>query len=176
MSLVKLPAGVAGIRAPLKAFPETAKPILDLAQAVLRGPSSLTEAERELIATAVSVQNKCSFCAKSHGAAARVLLGDHGPWVDEILEGGTPQDLPPRLASLVSLARGLAQSCQGISEAMAAECRQAGATERDLHDTVLVAAAFSLFNRYVDGLGAPEPENPDDYRTMGQRLAQGGYR
>lgn len=174
MGLIPLPP-VAGIRAPLSAYPDTAGPLLALAQAALRGPSSLSEAHRELLATAVSVENRCWFCARSHGAAARVLLGPDAPWIDALLEGTTPPGLPAKLASLVDLVRALARSCQGISSDLEAACRQAGATDRDLHDAVLVAGAFSLFNRYVEGLGAPEPADPRDYEPMGERLAQRGY-
>lgn len=175
MSLIPLPPDQTGIRAPLSAYPETAGALLGLAQAALRGPSSLETGERELLATAVSVENQCWFCARSHGEAARVLLGPNGPWVDAVLEGRDPNGMPPKLTALVALARSLARSCQGASPDLEARCRAAGATDRDLHDTVLVAAAFSLFNRYVDGLGAPEPDRAA-YGPMGERLARSGYR
>jgi uncharacterized peroxidase-related enzyme len=176
VALVALPAGIPGIRAPLTAYPDTAGPILAVAQAALRGPSSLSEAERELLATAVSVENQCWFCARSHGAAARVLLGSDAAWVDDVLDGRTPAGVPAKLAALVDLARAVARSCHGATPDVEAACRRAGATDRDLHDTVLVAAAFSLFNRYVDGLGAPEPSDPAAYVPMGERLARSGYR
>jgi uncharacterized peroxidase-related enzyme len=144
-----------------------------LAQAVLRGPSSLTEGERELLAAAVSAENHCEFCAQSHGATARVLLGPQAPWVDEVLSGGLPDD--PKLAALTVVARETARSVQGADEAVVAAARLAGATDRDLHDAVLVAAAFSLYNRYVDGLGAPMPPDLGAYAPMGAHLARSGY-
>jgi len=174
MSLVPLPAGVPGIRAALAAYPETVAPLMGLAQAVLRGPSSLSAAERELLATAVSHENHCQFCALSHGAAARVLLGTDAGWVDTVLGAPGPR-LPAKLEALVALARSVARSCQGADPTLEAACRVAGASDRDLHDTVLVAGTFSLFNRYVDGLGAPEPDDPRAYAPMGERLARSGY-
>lgn len=174
MSVVPLPPGVPGIRALLTAFPETARPLLELAQAVLRGPSSLSEAERELLAVAVSAANGCAYCTRSHGAAARVLWGVRAAWVDAVIAGGLPPD--DKLASLVSLARELAASVHGASPEAVARARDAGASDRDLHDTVLVAAAFSLYNRYVDGLGAPEPADAQAYAAIGERLARSGYR
>lgn len=173
MALVPLPSHIPGIRGPLSVYPDTAPALLGLAQAVLRGPSSLSEAERELLATAVSAENQCWFCARSHGAAARVLLDDRAPWVDAVLAHQEPP-APERLRALIVLARALARSVHGATPELEARCREAGATDRDLHDTVLVAAAFSLFNRYVDGLGAHEP-TPEGYLAMGERLARSGY-
>jgi len=175
MPLIPLPPDLTGIRAPLAAYPDTAPALLGLAQAVLRGPSSLTPGERELLATAVSVENGCWFCARSHGEAARVLLAGDGNWVDAVLGGQGPAGLPAKLAALVGLAQAVARSCHDATMDLEARCREAGASDRDLHDTVLVAAAFSLFNRYVDGLGAPEPESAA-YGPMGERLARSGYR
>lgn len=173
MALIPLPPDIPGIRGPLSVYPDTAGPLLGLAQAVLRGPSSLSEGERELLATAVSTENRCWFCARSHGAAARILLGNRAGWVDEVLADREP-DAPEKLKGLVALARALARDVHGATPQLEALCRSAGASDRDLHDTVLVAAAFSLFNRYVDGLGAHEP-SPEGYLAMGERLARSGY-
>jgi len=164
-----------GIRAALAAYPDTAGPLMALAEAVLRGPSSLEPSERELLAAAVSGANGCRFCALSHGAAARELLADRSPWVDAVLAGGLAPDLPPRLAGLVTLARAVAASPHGRADAEAQAARQAGASDRDLHDTILVTGLFCLFNRYVDGLGVPEPASEADYGPMGRRLASQGY-
>jgi len=174
-SPLPLPPGIPGIRALLTAFPDTAGPLLGLAQAVLRGPSPLTPAERELLATAVSAANDCAFCARSHGAAARALLGDQGPWIDTILAGSIPKSLPPRLAALTALAVQTARSGHAVGPEDFARARAAGATDREIHDAVLVASTFSLYNRYVTTLGAPEPEDPSTYGPMGDRLARTGY-
>lgn len=175
MPNLTLPTGAPGIRSLLVTFPDTSAPLMALAQAVLRGPSSLDEAERELLAAAVSAENGCRFCALSHGAAARVLLGDRAWWVDRVFEGGPLDFLPAKTAALVTLARAVARSPHGAAPGPWEEARREGASDRDLHDTVLVAATFSLFNRYVDGLGAPEPSDTGAYAAMGHRLARDGY-
>lgn len=174
-SPLPLPPGVPGIRALLSAFPDTAGPLLSLAQAVLRGPSPLTPAEREYLAVAVSVSNRCPFCAESHGAAARILLGSQAGWVDQVLAGTQPTDLPARLGALANLAVLTARSGNAPRPEDFARARSAGASDREIHDTVLVASAFSLFNRYVSSLGAPEPTSPEAYGPMGERLARNGY-
>jgi len=174
MSLIPIPPEIPGIRGLLHAYPETAGPLMALAQVLLRGPSTLAEGERELLAVAVSVENRCAFCSKSHAAAARVLLGPQASWVDAVLSGSPPLDLPERLSALLVLARSVARSGHETDAKAAAQARAAGASDRELHDTVLIAAAFSLFNRYVDGLGAFEPEEAG-YAAMGERLARFGY-
>jgi uncharacterized peroxidase-related enzyme len=158
----------------LAAFPDTAGALMGLAQAVLRGPSPLTAAEREFLATAVSAANGCTFCAESHGAAARTLLGPRAPWVDAVLAGRRPEDLPSRLGALTNLAVLTARSGHAPVAGDFAQAREAGASDREIHDAVLVASAFSLFNRYVTALGAPEPE-PSAYGSLGDRLARAGY-
>ena len=174
MANIALPAGVPGIRGPLTAYPETSAPLLALAQSVLRGNSPLSPAEREMLAVAVSVENGCLFCSRSHAAAARILFGPRSAWIDKILAGTTPEDVGEKLAALLSLARSVARSGHYANEPIV-KARKAGASDREIHDTVLVAATFSLYNRYVDGLGAPEPENPKDYVAMGERLVSTGY-
>lgn len=173
MSVIPLPPGIPGIRALLTAYPDTAGPLMALAQALLRGPSPLPQGHRELLATAVSEVNGCAYCSQSHGAAARVLLGDQSAWVDAVLAGGLPGD--PKLAALVAVARQTALSVAGASPESLAQAREAGSTDREIHDTVLIAAAFCLYNRYVDGLGTSVPADPADYAVMGGRLAHAGY-
>ena len=159
----------------MAAYPETATPLLALAQAVLRGPSPLSEGERELLAVAVSVQNDCAFCSKSHAAAARILLGPRAHWIDAILARELPDDFPPKLEALLGLALSVGRSGHEVDSEIVTAARTAGATDKEIHDAVLVAATFSLYNRYVDGLGAPEPADSAAYASMGQRLVRNGY-
>ena len=173
MSAVPLPPGVPGIRALLTTYPDTAGPLMALAQSLLRGPSPLTQGHRELLATAVSAVNGCVYCSQTHGAAARALLGEQADWVDAVLAGGLPDDA--KLAALVAVARQTALSVAGASSESLAAARVAGAIDREIHDTVLIAAAFCLYNRYVDGLGTSVPADPSDYAAIGARLARFGY-
>jgi hypothetical protein len=50
-----------------------------------------------------------------------------------------------------------------------------GATDLEIHDTVLIAAAFCMYNRYVDGLATSAPRDPEFYIATGARLAEEGY-
>ena len=165
---------VPGIRSLALFRPETAKPLYDLAQVLLREPSPLTPAERELIAVHVSTRNGCVFCASSHAAAARELFGEGRAVVDCVITGA-PADLSPQMKALLVIAGQVQQSGRAVTAAAVADARAAGADDRAIHDTVLIAAAFCMFNRYVDGLATLTPTDPADYIPMGQRLATMGY-
>lgn len=166
----KLP-GISGL---LYNRPDTAKPLSDLAQTLLRGESStLTSGERELIAASVSSMNQCNFCFHAHGSAAAALLGRDLDLLDEI-EGGM-KDLSPKMQALLNIAGKVQQSGREVVEADVQRAKEAGATDDDIHDTVLIAAAFCMFNRYVDGLGTWSPTEKEAYRATGQQLANDGY-
>ncbi len=153
--------------------PETGKPLYDLAQVLLRGESPLTEAERELIAAYVSSRNHCNFCMKSHAAAARCLYdGDRGI-VDEVLSDLDRSSISPKMKALLAIAGKVQILGKEVTPADIAAAREQGADDREIHDTVLIAAAFSMFNRYVDGLGSWTPDEPEAYEEMGRRMAKG---
>jgi AhpD family alkylhydroperoxidase len=84
MAHIRLPDGIPGILGPMVFSPETAKPLNALAEVLLRGPNTLTPAERELIATYVSSQNDCYFCQSAHGAVAAHHLGGNEKLVREM--------------------------------------------------------------------------------------------
>lgn len=164
-----------GIRS-LAAFrPETGKPLYDLAQVLLHHDSPLSKAERELIAGYVSRVNQCEFCCNSHSAASRAHYGESEGIVDEVLQNGASSALSPKVNSLLKIARKVAIGGREVQQADIDAARAAGAEDRDIHDTVLIAAAFSMYNRYVDGLATTLPENPDSYIEMGKRMAFVGY-
>lgn len=153
----------------------TGKALSVFAQEVLRGPSSLTTGERELIATHVSKLNQCEFCRDSHAAATMELLPQKTA-VEAVLRGEVPADMSPKMQALLNIAGKVQQSGRNVSQADIDAARQAGAGDEDIHDTVTVAAAFCFFNRYVDGLGTKPPENKDWYKESGQFLAKAGYK
>ena len=175
MAHITLPEGVPGIGGPLQQYPETAKHLLGLAQTMLRGPSSLTEAEREVIATYVSSQNGCAFCMNSHGAAARSLLGSDAGIVDQVKTDFEHAPISESLKALLVIAGKVQQGGRRVSDADVARARAAGADDKAVHDTVLIAAAFCMYNRYVDGLATLTPTDPADYDRMGAALARHGY-
>src|SRR5450432_281209 len=104
MAHIQVPEGVPGIRSLVMFRPETGKPLYELAQVLLRGESSLTEAERELIAAYVSSRNNCVFCMSSHAAAARCLYGDEKNIVDEVLKDVNQSNISNKLKALLNIA------------------------------------------------------------------------
>ena len=175
MPHIQLPEGVPGIRSLVMYRPETGKLLYDLAQALLRDESPLSPAERELIAAYVSSRNDCQFCMSSHAAAARHLYRDEKGTVDLVLDEYASAPIPGKLKALLTIAGKVQQDARTVSTHDVALARQHGATDRDIHDTVLIAAAFCMFNRYVDGLATFAPEGVEFYAQTGQMLAQEGY-
>ena len=153
--------------------PETGKPLYELAQVLLRGESTLTPAERELIAAHVSSRNNCRFCMESHAAAARVLYRDNSQLVDETLGDPANEDLSPKMKALLHFAGKVQVLGKYVTPEDIEAARATGAVDREIHDTVLIAAAFCMFNRYVDGLDSWTPADPAAYAEMGQRMAKG---
>ena len=173
MAHIKVEEGIPGIRSLVLFRPETGKPLYDLAQVLLRGPSSLSEAERELIAAWVSHRNNCVFCMSSHAAAARCLYGDEKEIVDNVFHNISESGLSDKMKSLLNIAGKVQVSGKEVVPADIAAARFFGADDREIHDTVLIAAAFSMFNRYVDGLASFTPTDAKTYEEMGKRMAKG---
>ena len=175
MPHVALPAGQFGIVGPLVQFPATGRVLSELAETLLRGPSPLTPAEREMIAAHVSHGNECQFCAGSHAAAARALLGAHASIMDGVLADGAGGPVDARMRALLIIAGKVRVDGRSVTAEDVDAARAAGADDQAIHDTVLIAAAFSMFNRYVDGLSTTIPPDPAMYRPMGEQLATRGY-
>lgn len=175
MPHIFLDPNLPGITSLLDYRRETAKPLMDLAEVLLRGDSPLTRGERELIAAYVSEQNDCQFCAASHGACAAVLLPEGTPLVDQVRKNPDDAPISDKLRALLAIAGAVAEGGWAVKDEHVAAARAAGAQDRDIHDTVLVAAAFSMYNRYVDGLATLTPHDPAAYAMMAERLVNQGY-
>ena len=175
MAYIPVAERVPGIRSLFQFSPETGKPLCELAEVLLRGPSPLSSAERELIAAYVSHRNECMFCRNSHAAAARCLFGDDKMIVDELLYVQRDLLLSEKMKELLVLAGKVQQNGASVQAADIESARKAGATDADIHDTVLIAASFSMFNRYVDGLGTFTPPDESAYLDMGKRMSERGY-
>ena len=175
MAHIQVPEGVPGIRSLVMFRPETGKYLYDLAQVLLRGESSLTEAERELIAAYVSHKNNCVFCMSSHAAASRCLYGTDSVLVDEVLADLQEASVSDKMKSLLHIAGKVQVLGKEVKPADIETAKMQGATDREIHDTVLIAATFSMFNRYVDGLASFTPTDPHEYKAMGERMAEKGY-
>jgi len=175
MAHIQVPEGVPGIRSLVLFRPETGKPLYDLAQVLLRGESPLSEAERELIAAYVSHRNDCMFCMSSHAAAARCLYGDEKITVDEVLNDMQQSNISDKLKALLHIAGKVQVLGKEVTPADIEAAKNLGVNDKEVHDTVLIAATFSMFNRYVDGLASFTPTDPEVYAEMGERLAEKGY-
>lgn len=175
MAHINLPDGYPGISAGFTFRPETAKPMRELAHILLHEPSSLTPGERELIATYVSSRNCTSFCVLSHSAAATAHLGD-AALVKQVQTDFTHANISPKLKALLAIAGKVQQDGKLVTASDVEAARKEGATDLEIHDTVLIAAAFCMFNRYVDGLGTWQPSDPEMYAQMGKHLAEEGYK
>ena len=166
---------VPGIRALLAFRPETAEPLAALANALLHAPNSLSPGDRELIAAYVSYLNQCTFCCESHAAVAACHLHDEA-LVDAALADPQTARITPKMRELLALAARVQLSGRAVSREDVARAQREGATDVEIHDTVLIAAAFSMFNRYVDGLGALTPTDRAAYRDRAAQTASEGYR
>jgi uncharacterized peroxidase-related enzyme len=175
MAHINLPEGAPGIVGPMIAYPETQRHLSGLAEALLRGPSSLTSAERELIASYVSSGNECHFCTQSHAAAARVHYGEERRLVDEVLADLNAAPVSAKMRALLAIADKVRRDGRLVKAEDVDRARVEGADDKAIHDTVLIAAAFCMFNRYVDGLGTWAPQDPAAYVESGVRLAEHGY-
>jgi uncharacterized peroxidase-related enzyme len=176
MSHIPLTNELPGIQGLLKQYTDTAKPLTELAQTLLRGPeSSLSPGERELIASHVSSLNECRFCFHSHAAAASAFLGVQVAAANGPVVQWDAVDVSPKVRALLGIAEVVQRSGREVTRAMVDQAKAAGATDRDIHDTILIAAAFCMFNRYVDGLDTWSPERREDYEPMGRMLAEQGY-
>ncbi len=174
MPHIELPEGGPGIGAGFAFRPETAKPMRELANILLHGPNSLTPGERELIAAHVSARNQCRFCYASHAAVASAHLGNVSV-IEKVRADYLSAPISAKLKSLLAIAGKVQQDGKLVSAADVQLARRHGATDLEIHDTVLIAAAFSMYNRYVDGLGTWQPDNPEMYAKMGEHLAKEGY-
>lgn len=171
---IDLPEGVPGIRGPMTFRPDTAKPLNELADLLLHSPGTLTPGERELIATFVSARNDCAYCQTIHGAVAAQHLGDEA-LVAQVKADFENAAVSPKLKALLAIAAKVRVTGKAVGPEDVARARAEGASDREIHDTVLIAAAFCMYNRYVDGLRAFTPDDPRFYRERAATLARDGY-
>ena len=175
MPHIALPEGLPGMAACLAFRPETAKPLGELAQILMQGPGTLARGERELIATYVSSQNDCYFCQSSHGAIAAACLNDDEELVRKVRQDFQHADISAKLKALLVIAGQVQKGVKHVTAAAVEGARRCGATDLEIHDTVLIAALFCLCNRYVDGLATWQPRDDEMYRQRGKRVAREGY-
>jgi uncharacterized peroxidase-related enzyme len=155
--------------------PETARPLNDLVDVLLRGPHPLSPGERELIAAYVSSRNDCRYCQTIHGAIAAHHLGGDEALVASVKCDPDRAAVSDKMKALLAIAGKVAEGGQQVTTADVERARAQGAGDLEIHDTVLIAAAFCMFNRYVDGLATWAPDDPDFYRQRAAIVAANGY-
>jgi uncharacterized peroxidase-related enzyme len=175
VAYIAVPEGIPGIRSLLAFRPEVAPAMTALADTLLHAPNSLSRGERELIAAYVSALNGCAFCHSSHAAIASCHLGDSGELVASVVADVSRAQVSPKMKALLAIAARVQRSGRDVAETDIARAREEGATDVEIHDAVLIAAAFCMFNRYVDGLGALTPTDPEGYRERARFVAEHGY-
>lgn len=178
MPHINLPEGYPGIRSLFMYSPATAQPMNLFVQTLLHDPatSTLTPGERELIAAYTSSLNNCKYCATTHGAIAKYQLGGNAAVVKDVLQQNIDEaEVSGKLKALFHIAAKVQQSGRNVTSADIDHARQQGATDKEIHDTVLIAAAFCMFNRYVDGLATWAPDDDAVYDAIGKQRAAEGY-
>lgn len=178
MAHIELTDNLPGIRGPMVFSPETTKPLCDLVQVLLTGPHTLTPAEREMIATYVSSENDCLYCQSCHGSTAAQHLGGSDAdyeLIARIKQNYKATPISAKMKALLAIAGKVQKGGKHVTSEDVAQARQQGASDKEIHDTVLIAAAFCMFNRYVDGLATWQPSDPEIYREIGKQTSQLGY-
>jgi uncharacterized peroxidase-related enzyme len=175
MPYITLNSAEPGIRGLLRYRPETGRPLSELAEVLLRGPGTLTRGERELIAAYVSALNDCRYCSASHSACAAAQLPGGMVLVEQVRSDAGSAPVSVKLKTLLAIAAAVQQSGLSVTAELVDQARAADATDLEIHDTVLIAAVFCMFNRYVDGLAMIAPEDPALYAAGAQRLIKDGY-
>jgi uncharacterized peroxidase-related enzyme len=163
MPHITIPEGLPGIRGPLSLRPEVAKPLGAFMEVLMRDKNALSRGERELIATYVSYLNNCFFCENAHGGVAQHYLECSLDFIKQVKEDLNSSDLTDKMKSLLTIARSVQKGGEHVTTEQVEKAKQAGATDMEIHDTVLIAAAFCMFNRYTDGLDTWPPRDSHFY-------------
>jgi uncharacterized peroxidase-related enzyme len=174
MAYIELNNRLPGITGLLENRVDTAAPIRELTQILLRGDSTLSPMERELIATIVSFKNQCHFCTNAH-AATVIALGGSQELLNKIYNNLESAPVSEKMKALLAIGAKVQEIGKAVLPEHITRAKKAGATDREIHDTVLIAALFCLYNRYVDGLGTYCPEDPAYYQKLASRLTTIGY-
>jgi uncharacterized peroxidase-related enzyme len=176
MAYIDLQNDLPGIRGPMIYRPETGKILNDLAEVLLHDENNtLSRGDREMIGAYVSSENDCFFCQNVHGAMAQHYYESNMPFIDSIKKDFQRADISEKLKSLLTIAGSVQTGGKNVTPEQVDQAKKTGATDREIHDTVLIAAAFCMFNRYVDGLNTWAPEDRQVYVDRAAMRARDGY-
>lgn len=164
-----------GITGLLEYRQDTGAPIRELTQLLMRGPSSLSETERELIATIVSLENGCRFCTQAHAATADLYLGNCEN-SEVLLSDLEKAPFSEKTKALLEIAKQVQKGGKHVTQIHIDNAKSKGASDMEIHDTVLIAALFCLYNRYVDGLATVLPDDQSYFQTLANKLVTHGYK
>jgi uncharacterized peroxidase-related enzyme len=177
MPHIALPANKPGMIALAAYRPDVYSRLASLADLLLHQEhpdSTLSLGERELIATYVSSLNQCNYCQAAHGSIAAAHLHD-SKLVEDVKCDFERSELSSKMKSLLRIAGMAQRSGRDVSSDAVENAKREGASDIDVHDTVLIAAMFSMFNRYVDGLGTEMPKDMVAFVSRGASIAEKGY-
>ncbi|MCE7864962.1 MAG: carboxymuconolactone decarboxylase family protein [Bacteroidetes bacterium CHB5] len=172
---ITIPEGLPGIRGPLSLRPEVAKPLSALAEVVMRADHSLTRGERELIAGYVSYLNNCYFCEMAHSSVAQYYLQCSVDFMKTIKTGFNEAAISDKLKALLTIAHSVVKGGKHVTDSQIEQAKAHGATDLEIHDVVLIAAMFCMFNRYTDGLNTWAPRDAEFYTARSEQVAREGY-
>jgi len=176
MAHIDLQNDLPGIRGPMVYRPDTGAILNDLAEALLHDENNtLSRGDREMIGAYVSAENDCFFCQNVHGAMAQHYYQSDMPFIDSIKKDFQQADISPKLKSLLAIAGSVQKGGKLVTSDQVEDAKKLGVTDREIHDTVLIAAAFCMFNRYVDGLNTWAPADRQVYVERAAMRAREGY-
>jgi uncharacterized peroxidase-related enzyme len=175
MPHIELGNDLPGIRSLFEYRPQTARPLNELVEVLLRGANTLTRGERELIASYVSSLNNTSYCTNIHGAFAAAQLTGGITLVNQVRADPDTAPISAKLKALLRIAAAVQRGGKNVRDEDIEAAREAGANDREIHDAVLIAAAFCMYNRYVDGLATTLPEDPAWYAAAAPAIVNDGY-
>lgn len=176
MPHIAIPEGLPGIRGPLSLRPDVAQPLSALMEVLMRDANTLSRGERELIAAYVSYLNECFFCEQAHGGVAQHYLQCDLDLIQQVKKDFHATTLSKKLKALLTIAGSVQKGGKQVTNEQVEEAKQAGATDVEIHDTVLIAAAFCMFNRYTDGLATWAPTDIQFYIDRAPHIAALGYK
>ena len=175
MPHIPIPEGLPGIRGPLSLRPDIAKPLGAFMEVLMRDKNSLSRGERELIATYVSYLNDCFFCENAHGGLAQHYLECDLDFIRQVKKDFSTTGLSDKIKALLTIAGSVQRGGKHVTQSQVEKAKQAGASDMEIHDTVLIAAAFCMFNRYTDGLATWAPTDTSFYIERAPEIAKKGY-
>ncbi|MFI5153617.1 MAG: carboxymuconolactone decarboxylase family protein [Chitinophagales bacterium] len=176
MAWIDLGNDLPGIRGPMIYRPETGAILNQLAEVLLHNEdNTLSRGDREMIGAYVSSLNDCFFCQHVHGAMAQHYFQCDMEMIDQIKQDYIAAPISTKLKALLAIAGSVQRSGKLVTKDQIDLARENGATDREIHDTVLIAAAFCMFNRYVDGLNTWAPEDRQVYIDRAAMRDREGY-